>query len=189
MRDAAQRDRSKAAFEELYGRVAERLLVYIARRMHDPDAVAEVWSECWAVGFEGWVRCTAVGPAATEAWVFGIARHRLADYYRSGAIEHRALTRLGWSVPVFDHAAGDELKRVTDLDSLKTIVNDALSDLSAKRRHAVRLRIVDGLSPRDVAARMNCTEQTARAHVSRGLRRLAKAIDHAERLQLEKRAP
>ena len=51
----------KASFEALYDRVAERLLVYLARRIRDPDAAAELWAECWAAAFESWPRCRASG--------------------------------------------------------------------------------------------------------------------------------
>ena len=34
----------KTSFEALYDRVAERLLIYLARRVRDPDAAAELWA-------------------------------------------------------------------------------------------------------------------------------------------------
>src|SRR5579859_6873522 len=86
----------KASFEALYDRIAERLLIYLARRVRDPDAAAELWAECWAVAFEGWPRCRAAGPAEAEAWMFGVARNQLAAYYRTGAIQRRALEKLRW---------------------------------------------------------------------------------------------
>lgn len=173
-------DHSDQAFLELYERAGRRLLVFLARRMHDVDGAAELWSECWAVAFEDWARCRADGPREAEAWVFGIARHQLARYYRSGEIEHRALTRLRWSVPSIDGVLDDELERVAELDMLKTVIADGLAALPPKRRRAIHLRIVEGLSYREVAARMGCSEQAARAHVSRGLRRLAEALDRHE---------
>jgi RNA polymerase sigma factor (sigma-70 family) len=73
------------------------------------------------------------------------------------------------------------LRRITalDRDALRAEIGEALEALSPERRNAVRLRIVDGLGYDAVAARLGCSEQTARAHVSRGLRRLASALDHA----------
>lgn len=177
---ASGRDRSKEVFEQLYDRVARRLLVYLTRRMHDVDAATELWAECWAVAFEGWPRCNAASASEADAWVFGIARNQLAGYYRSGAIKHRALERLKWTVPQLDSGEHQELERIADLDALRARLGEALADLSEKRRTAVQLRVVAGLSYPDVAARMGCSEQTARAHVSRGLRRLAAALDASD---------
>jgi RNA polymerase sigma-70 factor (ECF subfamily) len=137
----------------------------------------ELWSECWAAAFAGWPRCRAADAAAEEAWLFAIARHRLADYWRTGAIERRTLERLRWSTPRFAAGEDEELARVADLDELRTTVAAALQAVPARRRAAVRLRIVDGLSYSDVGSRLGCSEQAARAHVSRGLRALQRAIE------------
>lgn len=170
-------DRSKAAFEVLYDRTAQRLLVSLTRRTHDVDTARELWAECWAAAFAGWPRCRAGGPEAEDAWVFGIAKRRLADWWRSGAAERRALQRLRWTVPSFAVAEDEELARIAELDSLRDAVADALEMLSERRRRAVRLRIVEGLPYDAVAAALGCSEQNARALVSRGLRALQRAID------------
>jgi DNA-directed RNA polymerase specialized sigma24 family protein len=75
----------KTSFEALSDRVAERLLLYLARRVRDPDAAAELWAECWAVAFENWPRGRASGPAEAEAWMFGIVRNQLAAYAAHGS--------------------------------------------------------------------------------------------------------
>jgi RNA polymerase sigma-70 factor (ECF subfamily) len=173
MSESARRDRSKPAFERLYGRVARRVLIYLVRQMQDVDAATELWCECWAIAFEGWASCRARSVSEEDGWVFGIARHQLARYYRSGAIEHRALERLKWSIPTLDTAELDELERAAELDALRAIVGDALGRLPEKHRRAVELRVVAGCSYAEVAGRMECSEQAARANVSRGLRRLA----------------
>lgn len=138
---------------ELYERTGRRLLVYLARRLHHVDAAAELWSECWAVAFENWTRCKAESPGEAEAWVFGIAGNQLSAYYRSGAIERRALERLQWTVPAFEGELDENLARVAELDGLRGMLADALGQLPAKRRRAVRLRIVDGLAYPEVAPR------------------------------------
>jgi RNA polymerase sigma factor (sigma-70 family) len=164
-------------FEALYDRTADRLLVSLTRRTQDPDVAGELWAECWAAAFEGWPRCRANGPAEEEAWLFAIARRRLADYWRAGAIERRALERLRWTVPTASVGENRELARVAELDALRDVLADALRELPEKRRQAVGLRIVDGLSYPDIAVRLGCSEDAARAQVSRGLRGLQRHID------------
>jgi RNA polymerase sigma-70 factor, ECF subfamily len=175
-----QPDQAREAFVELYDRLGRRLMAYLVRRVHDSDAAAELWAETWAAAFENWRRCRSQGSAQAEAWVFGIARHQLAAYYRSGSIRKRALERLSWSVPPVDAALDEEMERIVDRDALRRAFADALEALPPMRRRAVRLRIVDGLAYPDVAARLGCSEQAARAHVSRGLRRLGDVLDERE---------
>jgi RNA polymerase sigma-70 factor, ECF subfamily len=163
----------KTSFEALYDRVAARLLLYLARRVRDPDAAAELWAECWAVAFESWPRCRASGPAEAEAWMFGVARNQLAAYYRTGAIKQRALEKLRWAAPSLASDDRDWIDRAVDLEPLSPALDEALADLPQKRRQAVQLRVVEDLPYDAIAKRLGCSEQTARAHVSRGPARRA----------------
>jgi RNA polymerase sigma factor (sigma-70 family) len=176
MRPAKRTGSSKTLFEALYDRAAERLLVYLARRVRDSDAAAELWSECWAVAFESWPRCRASGPEEAEAWLFGVVRNQLAAYYRTGAIKRRALEKLGWAVPVLAADEREWIDRVVELKTLSPALDVALAELPQKRRQAVQLRVVEDLPYDAIAERLGCSEQTARAHVSRGLRRLERVL-------------
>lgn len=178
-------DRSKHAFERLYERAGKRLLVHLVRRMQDVEAASELWSECWAAAFEGWPRCNAASPAEEEAWLFGIGRRQLAAYYRSGEIKRRALARLRWQVPEVDPVEQEELERLAELDALRPALAEALDKLPLKGRRAVQLRVVAGLPYEQVATRLGCSEQAARAHVSRALRHLANVLDHNQLFGLQ----
>jgi RNA polymerase sigma-70 factor, ECF subfamily len=166
----------KPSFEALYDRLAERLLIYLARRLRDPDATAELWAECWAVGFESWPHCRASSTAEADAWMFGVARNQLAAYYRTGAIRRRALERLRWVAPPLAAEEREWIERAAGAEALGPALDDALAGLPPKRRQAVQLRVVEDLPYDAIAERLGCSEQTARAHVSRGLRRLKRVL-------------
>jgi RNA polymerase sigma-70 factor, ECF subfamily len=166
----------KTSFEALYDRVAERLVVYLARRVRDPDAAAELWAECWAVAFESWPRCRASCSAEADAWMFAVARNQLAAYYRTGAIQRRALERLSWVAPSLVADDREWIDRTVDLETLSPALDEAIAELPQKRRQAVELRVVEDLPYDAIARRLGCSEQTARAHVSRGLRRLERVL-------------
>ncbi len=166
----------KRWFEALYDRVAERLLIYLARRVRDPDTAAELWAECWAAAFESWPRCRASGPGEAEAWVFGVARNQLAAYYRTGAIQRRAHEKLRWLAPPLAADEREWIDRAADLEALSPALDEALAELPQRRRQAVQLRVVEDLPYDAIARQLGCSEQTARAHVSRGLRRLERVL-------------
>ena len=176
MKPAKRSGDDKTSFEGLYDRVAERVLIYLARRVRDPDAAAELWAECWAAAFESWSRCRASGPAEAEAWMFGVARNQLAAYYRTGAIQRRALEKLGWTAPSLGVDEREWIDRALDVELLSPALEEALLELPQKRRQAVQLRVVEDLPYDAIAERLGCSEQTARAHVSRGLRRLERVL-------------
>lgn len=122
--------------------------------------------------------------------MFGIARRQLIAYYRAGAIRRRALDRLRWEAPTLsgpDELA--ELEREAELEALKPALADALGTLPAKRRRAVELRIMAGQPYPQIAAQLGCSEQAARANVSRGLRHLAEILDHTLPIELTHGGP
>lgn len=178
-------DRSKQAFEELYDRLGRRLLVHLARRMHDVDAATELWAECWAAAFAGWSRCKARSDSELEAWIFGIARNQLGSYYRSGEIASRALDQLMWTVPRVLESDRVDIERDAELAALRAVLRPALDRLPAMRRQAVELRVLGGLSYGEITARLGCSHQAARAHVSRGLRQLERQLDRDQILELQ----
>lgn len=55
-------------------------------------------------------------------------------------------------------------------------VRAALARLTPKQRAAVVMQVQEGLSSREIAAVLGCTESTARVHVHRGLIELRKLM-------------
>jgi len=153
--------------------------------MHDVDAASELWAECWACAFAGWSRCEARSEGELEAWIFGIARNQLGAYYRSGEIARRALDQLRWTVPGVTQTDRIEIEADAGLAALRAMLSEALERLPAMRRQAVELRVIDGLAYEEVAARLGCSQQAARAHVSRGLRQLERQMNRDQMLDLQ----
>ena len=164
------------AFGAFYRRHAEALLRFFARRTFDPDAAAELTAETFASAFVGRRRFAPRGGGA-EAWLYGIARHHLARFFRKGAVEARARQRLGLPEQELSDVDYDRIEELYDFDAVRRAVADAFSVLSEEQREAVTLRVVEGRSYAEVAEALVCTEQAARARVSRGLRRLSGLLE------------
>lgn len=164
----------------LYEEHSRSILRYLMRRSFDAQVSIDLLSETFAVAYEKRGRLRGDSPEVRRSWLFGIASNLLADYFRSGAIERRAMQRVGVDpVEVLDH----EVERIEDLagvSELRAAVADALTGLSEENQEALRLRVIDELPYPEVAARMAVTEQVARARVSRGLRKLRDRIDELE---------
>ena len=160
------------AFTELYRRHAEDLLRYFARRTLDPETAAELTAETFAQAFAARGSFTDQGVNGV-AWLYGIARHQLGRFFRRGRVDGEARRRLGMPERGL---APDDYERIEDLVDFAPIreaLADALATLKAEQREAMRLRVIEALPYREVAARLACTEESARQRVSRGLRALA----------------
>jgi RNA polymerase sigma-70 factor (ECF subfamily) len=69
---------------------------------------------------------------------------------------------------------------VVDRDQLRQLAQ-AIAAMPAKTREAFVLRRVDGLSQREISARMAISENTVEKHISRGLRLLVDWFGHGGR--------
>jgi DNA-directed RNA polymerase specialized sigma24 family protein len=83
-----------ADFELLYQRHAGELLAYLARRTYDPEVAVDLLGETFALAFRDRRQFHGEHLEDARPWLFGVARHRLALYFRRGRVERRALARL-----------------------------------------------------------------------------------------------
>ena len=164
------------AFGLVFEHHAETLLGYFARRTLDPEAAADLVAETFAQAFASRRRFKDRGLGAT-GWLYGIARHQLARFFRTGAVDARARRRLG--MPRRDVSAEDyeRIEELIDFERVGRAIGKAFSVLSDEQRDALTLRVIEGRPYREVAEALRCTEETARARVSRGLKRLATSLD------------
>jgi RNA polymerase sigma factor (sigma-70 family) len=156
----------------LYARHAEELLGYFARRTLQPEVAVDLVGETFACAFADRAQFRGAEDGEAIAWVFGIARHQLAEYFRRGHVERRALARLGVAVAPLVDADYERVEELATLADLRVRVAECIADLSADHSEALRLRIVEERSYAEVALTLGVSEQTARARVSRALRAL-----------------
>jgi RNA polymerase sigma-70 factor (ECF subfamily) len=170
---AAAQEGNEEAVALLYGDLHPRLARYLIAR--EPRAAEDIEGEVWLAVAQGIARFTG-GEEAFRAWLFSIARRRLADYRRTGA--RRA------TVPVpnedLDRAGTDDTAAIV-LDDLSSSAAAAFvtANLSADQAEIILLRVIGGFSVEDVAELVGKRPGTVRVMQHRALRRL-----HAELVKL-----
>ena len=168
---------------DLYRRHARPMLTFFARRTHDPEVAVDLVAETFAAAIADRRQFRGSSDGEAAAWLFGIARHQLSAWYRRGDVERRAVIKLGIERRELDDA---EYERIVDLAghrAQRERVARSLQRLSETLRTAVRMRVIDELSYREIASSLHISEQTARARVSRALRTLADRSDLAPRTE------
>jgi RNA polymerase sigma factor (sigma-70 family) len=162
------------AFSAFYELHAKNVLRYFAHRTFDPETAADLTAETFAQAFAARFRDRGAG---AEAWLFTIARRQFARFVRKGRVEDRLRRRLG--IPELALSQGDHerIEELIDFERIGRAVAEALSKLSVEQREALTLRVIDGRPYAEVARILGCTEQAARARVSRGLHRLGAALE------------
>lgn len=171
--------REPEAFGVLFERHAEAMLAFFARRTLDAESAAELVAETFAEAFSSRGRFRDQGVDGA-AWLYGIGRHQLSRYFRSGAVDARARRRLAMPERPVSAEDYERIEELIDFEQVRGEIRGALSALPEDQREAVILRVIDDKGYREVAEELGCTEPTARARVSRGLRRIAARLQAGE---------
>ena len=167
---------SPAAFGTFYERHAEAVLRFFARRTLDPESAAELTAETFAEAFSSRAGFTDQGRGGA-GWLYGVARHELSHFYRRGAVDRRARRKLGMPAREVSHEDYERIEEMIDLAEVRRTVASSFDSLPAGQRTALELRVLQDRSYEEVARELHCSEQTARARVSRGLRALSSLLE------------
>lgn len=165
--------RDVRAFGVLYDRYEDPLLAFFRRATGHADVAADLTAEVFAVALAS---LDSFRPelGSARGWLFGIARHELAQSWRRGRVDAQARRRLGMEPIVLTDENLDRIDRLGEagvLDSLRL-----LESLPADQRDAVRGRVIDGRDYQEIARELGCSELVVRQRVSRGLRRLRSLV-------------
>lgn len=154
------------AFSVFYRRYEPAVLLFFRRRGLDAELSADLTAEVFAAALAGLWRYRP-GRAPVQAWLFGIARHKLARSHRRGRVEARARRALRMSPLAL---TDEDLERVDQISS--GVVLKLLDDLPSDQRVVVQAHIVDERPYAEIARELRCSEAVVRKRVSRGLARL-----------------
>jgi RNA polymerase sigma-70 factor (ECF subfamily) len=159
--------RESAAFGVLYRRHVGGMLRFFRRRTGDTQLALDLTAETFARALEhaGSYRAGSHAPAA---WLYAIARNLLTDSYRRGQVEDDARRRLALEPLIVTDAGFERVEAV--LDAVREVAGVELQGaLTANQAAAVDARVLHDESYEQIAARLRCSPQVARQHVSRGL--------------------
>lgn len=152
------------AFRALYADHGRAVLAYAVRRVRDPHDAADIVAETFLVA---WRRLAEV-PAgdAARLWLYGVARHTLANQARSERRRERLAERLRQELPAAVAAVS------APVAGTHSPVLDALGELDDADREILLLAGWEQLKSGEVAAVLGITGVAARARLHRARRRV-----------------
>jgi RNA polymerase sigma-70 factor (ECF subfamily) len=144
------------------------------RRTGDAELAADLTAEVFAAALAAAGRYRPDASTAA-AWLFTIAHNTLATSVRRGRVEARARWRLGIRDAL--EFAPDVLERVEAAASGEGWATELMERLPADQREAIRARILDERSYREIATRLRTSQLVIRKRVSRGLATLREGLE------------
>ncbi len=172
----AQSRQDPDAFAAFYDAYAERILLFLVRRVLDVDTAFDLLSETFATALERRQQFRGSSAEEEQGWLYSIARSELSHFWRDGRVERIALARLGVGVPALSDPEIERIEQLAGISDLVPALQDAMASLPEDQRRAVELRVVEEHGYSEVASILGVSEQTARARVARGLRALAQRL-------------
>lgn len=170
-------NRRPECFVTFYDRTAPGLLGYFVRRTLDAQIAVDLTAETVAEAYASRHRFRDRGEGSASAWLFVIAGRKLARYRRRRRVEDAARRRFGMERIEVGPDDVERIEALIDFEHVGREVKQAFEALHADQREALRLRVIEGRPYREVALELGCSEETARARVSRGLKQLAAQLD------------
>lgn len=164
------------AFADFYRHYLPLVVGFHLRRTGRPELAFDLAAETFAAVVTGLSRFDP-DRAPAAAWLFGIAKNKLAMSLRAQRVENDARLRLGREPLVLEDAA---LERITELGGRASEADllVALSDLPESQRTALTARVINERPYAEIAAEMACSQSVVRQHVHRGLRGLRARLEH-----------
>jgi RNA polymerase sigma factor (sigma-70 family) len=164
------------AFGAFYDRFEVEVIGFFWRATRRADIAADLTAEVFAAALSS-ARGFDPELGTARAWLFGIARHELADTWRRGRVEDRARRRLELEPLLLSDEA---LERIDDLAAAEAAgALRLLEGLPEDQRVAVQGRVLDERDYEELAQRLCCSESVVRQRVSRGLRSLRERLEQA----------
>jgi RNA polymerase sigma-70 factor, ECF subfamily len=162
----AQKDPQQ--FAALYDRFLNPLYRYLYQRLGNRQDAEEVTSQTFMAAFEAFSHYSHRGYFA--AWLFSIARKKLADHYR----KNRSLQPLDETSVLADDP--HYMRQAIHSESLGTL-NEAIRSLKEEERELLRLRFTAELNYRQIAVLLNKNEAAVKKSVYRLLARLQSQLE------------
>jgi RNA polymerase sigma factor (sigma-70 family) len=161
------------AFGAFYDRFEEELLAFFMRATQRAELAADLTAEVFAAALAsaGLFRAEL---GSARGWLFGIARHELADTWQRGRVEDRARRRLGLE-PI--SLTDDALELIDELGAHPSGTLRLLEELPDDQRAAVKGRVLQERSYDELARSLSCSQSVVRQRVSRGLRNLRQRLE------------
>jgi RNA polymerase sigma-70 factor (ECF subfamily) len=157
-------------FEQIMRRHEREILRYLLRVSGNGADAADLFQETWLRAYRAYPRLEP--ESAVRPWLYTIAVNLCRNRARDGARRARVIVaveeknsapdRIGKAQRGFSENEGYAAVRMREL----------IASLPTKQREALHLRCFAGLDYNEIAAAMDCSQQSARANVSQAIRKI-----------------
>lgn len=165
---------STGALEAVWRSEAPRLIAGLVRIVRDVALAEDLAQDALVAALDQWP--TSGVPANPGAWLMTVAKRRAIDVFRRTAVADRTAVAIAADLPVgFTPDFDARLDDTVDDDLLRLMFICCHPVLTEQGRVALTLRLLGGLSTREIARSFLTSEATVAQRISRAKRTIAEA--------------
>lgn len=165
------------AFEKLFWRYRSILHAVVLRVVNDEldadDVLQEVFVQLWTRA-----DCYSADKGKPLGWLITLARRRAIDRLRQRSAYRRATDRFEWEMQhaTIEPDASHTGETAAFQGDLRALVQGAMLRLPPKQKDVVERAFFEGLTQREIAARMDLPLGTVKTRIQLGLRKLSSVL-------------
>jgi RNA polymerase sigma-70 factor (ECF subfamily) len=156
-------------FDQIVQRHEREIMRYLLRVSGDREDAADLFQETWLRAYRAYPRLEP--ESDVRPWLYAIAVNLCRNRARDGARRARVIVADD-SEKSADGIRRDRRSRNENDGYAAVQLRELISALPAKQREALHLRYFAGLDYADIAAAMDCSQESARANVSQATKKL-----------------
>jgi RNA polymerase sigma-70 factor (family 1) len=158
------------AFAEVYKRYAEKLAGFAGSKLYSLEDARDILHDVFVKLWEGREQLHIT--SNLQSYLFAVIRHRIIDKIRKNITREEYASAVQSMAVFYDSDAGKQV----ELKELKKTIGDSLNQLSPRIKEIYKLSREEGLSNREIAEKLNLSEQTVKNQLSAALKHLRQTL-------------
>jgi RNA polymerase sigma-70 factor (ECF subfamily) len=159
---------SKESFSELYRLFLPKIFSYVSWRVGSRTDAEDIVSEIFMRVVKNLSSYTSRPEATFQSWLYQIAKHAIADFYRRRKPQEVVVEELPEVVASFS------LEEEFDTRALFAEVFQLLEKMFGREAEILRLKFSMGLKNNEIAVMLGLNEKSISSSVSKGIKKIKK---------------
>jgi len=161
---------NQQAFTEIYDRYAATLAGFAGSKLYNLDDAKDILHDLFVKLWEN--RGQIHINSDLQSYLFGMVRHRIVDKIRKNITREEYASMLQSLTTANQYSVDKQV----EAKELRQTIENSMLQLPARVKEIFKLSREEGLSNREIAEKLNLSEQTIKNQISAALKHLRKSL-------------
>ncbi|HEY5751261.1 MAG TPA: RNA polymerase sigma-70 factor [Chryseolinea sp.] len=164
---ASLKEGNEKAFELIYDRIANRLYLFILRKVGDKETAEEILQEVFVALWNN--RNAMDANTFLDPYLFKITKNKIFSFMRSEHVRKKYAAEFSLFAQKY---RDNSLEEMMDVKDLQQVLQERIAELPDKCQTAFRMSRMEHATISQIAERMNISTRTVENYITQALRHL-----------------